>query len=191
MASISLKNIVKQFGEVTVVDKLNLEVAEGEFIVLVGASGCGKSTTLRMIAGLETPTSGAIHIGDHDVTEAPPAERDIAMVFQNYALYPHMDVAQNMSFSLRLAKVSDDEITARVNEAARILSIEHLLRRKPKELSGGQRQRGDGARHRARAEGVPVRRTAVQPGRQAARPDAGGAGAAARAAEENGDLCHP
>ncbi len=141
MASISLKNIVKQFGEVTVVDKLNLEVAEGEFIVLVGASGCGKSTTLRMIAGLETPTSGAIHIGDHDVTEAPPAERDIAMVFQNYALYPHMDVAQNMSFSLRLAKVSDDEITARVNEAARILSIEHLLRRKPKELSGGQRQR--------------------------------------------------
>ena len=141
MASISLKNIVKQFGEVTVVDKLNLEVAEGEFIVLVGASGCGKSTTLRMIAGLETPTSGAIHIGDHDVTEAPPAERDIAMVFQNYALYPHMDVAQNMSFSLRLAKVSDDEITARVNEAARILGIEHLLRRKPKELSGGQRQR--------------------------------------------------
>lgn len=141
MASISLKSIVKQFGDVTVVDKLNLDVMEGEFIVLVGASGCGKSTTLRMIAGLETPTSGDIFIGNKDVTEAPPAERDIAMVFQNYALYPHMDVAQNMSFSLRLAKVSDDEIAARVNEAARILSIEHLLHRKPKELSGGQRQR--------------------------------------------------
>ncbi len=141
MASISLSNIVKQFGDVTVVDKLNLEVEEGEFIVLVGASGCGKSTTLRMIAGLETPTSGNIFIGGKNVTDAPPADRDIAMVFQNYALYPHMNVAQNMSFSLRLAGVSDDEITARVGTAARILSIEHLLLRKPKELSGGQRQR--------------------------------------------------
>jgi len=141
VASISLKNIVKRFGDVTVVDKLDLEIGEGEFIVLVGASGCGKSTTLRMIAGLETPTSGAIHIGSHDVTEALPAERDIAMVFQSYALYPHMDVAQNMSFSLRLAKVPDGEITARVGEAARVLGIQHLLHRKPKELSGGQRQR--------------------------------------------------
>jgi ABC-type sugar transport system ATPase subunit len=141
VASISLKNIVKQFGDVTVVDKLNMEVDEGEFIVLVGASGCGKSTTLRMIAGLETPTSGDILIGGKNVIDAPPAERDIAMVFQNYALYPHMSVAQNMSFSLRLAKVADDKIAARVNEAARILGIEHLLARKPKELSGGQRQR--------------------------------------------------
>lgn len=141
VANISLKNVVKQFGDVTVVDKLNLEVHEGEFIVLVGASGCGKSTTLRMIAGLEEVTSGDIFIGGKNVTEMPPAKRDIAMVFQSYALYPHMNVAQNMSFSLRLARVSDDQIAARVNEAARILSIEHLLERKPKELSGGQRQR--------------------------------------------------
>ena len=141
MASIELRDVVKQFGEVTVVDRLNLHVNDGEFVVLVGASGCGKSTTLRMIAGLETPTQGKILIDGTDVTDMPPAQRDIAMVFQSYALYPHMDVAQNMSFSLRLSGVAKDQIDYRVQEAAKVLGIEQLLHRKPKELSGGQRQR--------------------------------------------------
>jgi ABC-type sugar transport system ATPase subunit len=141
MAYLELQNIIKRFGDVRVVEDISLSAAAGEFIVLVGASGCGKSTTLRMIAGLESPSSGRIVIDGRDVTAASPAHRDIAMVFQNYALYPHMDVAQNMSFALELARTPRAQIDARVAEAARILSIEHLLRRKPKELSGGQRQR--------------------------------------------------
>ncbi|MDQ2778028.1 MAG: sn-glycerol-3-phosphate ABC transporter ATP-binding protein UgpC [Pseudomonadota bacterium] len=120
---------------------MSLMAEAGEFIVLVGASGCGKSTTLRMIAGLETPTSGQILIDGRDVTAATPADRDIAMVFQNYALYPHMNVAQNMSFALDLAGTPKTEIQRRVDAAAAVLGIDHLLQRKPKELSGGQRQR--------------------------------------------------
>jgi multiple sugar transport system ATP-binding protein len=141
MANVILRDFVKRYGTEAVVDHVSLDVADGEFLVLVGPSGCGKSTTLRMIAGLEDVTEGRIEIGGQDVTELPPKDRDIAMVFQNYALYPHMDVARNMSFSLRLARVPKKEIERRVDAAARILGIEHLLRRKPKELSGGQRQR--------------------------------------------------
>jgi len=141
MSYLQLQQVAKQFGDVQVVREMNLSASAGEFIVLVGASGCGKSTTLRMIAGLETPSSGRIVIDGRDVTAATPADRDIAMVFQNYALYPHMNVAQNMSFALDLARVPKAVIGERVQAAARILNISHLLDRKPKELSGGQRQR--------------------------------------------------
>jgi ABC-type sugar transport system ATPase subunit len=141
MADLQLRNLVKRFGDVTVVQQLDLAVASGEFVVLLGESGCGKSTTLRMVAGLEEVTEGQILIGGRDVTHAHPMARDIAMVFQNYALYPHMDVAQNMSFALRLAGRPQAEVDSKVTTAAKVLNIEHLLKRKPKELSGGQRQR--------------------------------------------------
>jgi ABC-type sugar transport system ATPase subunit len=141
MANLELRNLVKRFGDVTVVSELNLSVSPGEFVVLLGESGCGKSTTLRMVAGLEEVTQGQIIIGGKDVTQLHPMARDIAMVFQNYALYPHMDVAQNLSFALRLAGRPQVEIDSKVASAAKILNIEHLLKRKPKELSGGQRQR--------------------------------------------------
>ena len=122
-------------------DDFNLEIEDGEFLVLVGPSGCGKSTSLRMLAGLEEVTSGQIRIGDRDVTHLPPKERDIAMVFQNYALYPHMSVAENMAFSLKMAKVPEEERMERVKEAAKLLDLTEYLERKPKALSGGQRQR--------------------------------------------------
>lgn len=138
---LELKNIVKRFGDVCVVQQMDLVVASGEFVVLLGESGCGKSTTLRMIAGLESVTEGRVMIAGRDVTDVPPMARDIAMVFQNYALYPHMNVAQNMSFALRLGGAPQSEIDAKVTKAAQVLNIEHLLQRKPKELSGGQRQR--------------------------------------------------
>jgi multiple sugar transport system ATP-binding protein len=123
------------------VDALDLSIADGEFLVLVGPSGCGKSTSLRMLAGLEEVTDGSIHIGDEDVTRLPPKERDIAMVFQNYALYPHMTVADNMGFALKISGMKKDEIRKRVEDAAKILDLEQYLDRKPKALSGGQRQR--------------------------------------------------
>jgi ABC-type sugar transport system ATPase subunit len=138
---LALRGVGKCFGDVRVVEQLDLEVKQGEFVVLLGESGCGKSTTLRMIAGLEEVTEGRVFINGKDVTHTAPMARDIAMVFQNYALYPHMDVAQNMSFALDLAGTPKADITRRVNDAARILNITHLLQRKPKELSGGQRQR--------------------------------------------------
>ena len=141
MPYLQLQKVAKRFGDVQVVQEMDLSAAAGEFIVLVGASGCGKSTTLRMIAGLETPSSGRIVIDGRDVTAATPADRDIAMVFQNYALYPHMNVAQNMSFALDLARTPKSVIEERVQAAAQVLNIKHLLERKPKELSGGQRQR--------------------------------------------------
>lgn len=142
MASISLKNIYKIYpGDVTAVTDFNLEIEDKEFIILVGPSGCGKSTTLRMIAGLEEITKGELSIGNKVVNDVAPKDRDIAMVFQNYALYPHMTVYRNMAFGLELRKVPKDEIKKRVTEAAKILDIEHLLERKPKALSGGQRQR--------------------------------------------------
>ncbi len=142
MASISLKNVKKIYsGDVVAVHDFNLEIQDKEFIILVGPSGCGKSTTLRMIAGLEEISEGELYIGDTKVNDLPPKERDIAMVFQNYALYPHMSVYKNMAFALKLKKMPKDEIKAKVGEAAKILQIEEYLERKPKALSGGQRQR--------------------------------------------------
>jgi len=141
MSGLELNNVVKRFGEVTVVQQMDLAIGDGEFVVLLGESGCGKSTTLRMIAGLEEVSEGHITIGGRDVTRVAPMARDIAMVFQNYALYPHMDVGTNMSFALRLAGRPRAEIDSKVAAAAKVLNIGHLLARKPKELSGGQRQR--------------------------------------------------
>ena len=142
MAQVELKNICKSYdGKAMVVDNVNINVNDKEFVVLVGPSGCGKSTTLRMIAGLEEITLGEIFIDGKLVNEIPPKDRDIAMVFQNYALYPHMTVFDNMAFGLKLRKYSKDEIKGRVEEAAAILGLEDLLKRKPKELSGGQKQR--------------------------------------------------
>ena len=141
MPEIKLQNLRKDYGALTVIADLNLEMADGEFTVLVGPSGCGKSTTLRMIAGLETVSGGQIMIGDRDVSQLEPKERDLAMVFQDYALYPHMNVAQNMSFALRLARYPKAEIKKRVEEVAETLDLTAYLARKPAELSGGQRQR--------------------------------------------------
>ena len=142
MASLSLKGIYKKYpGGVVAVSDFNLEIKDKEFIILVGPSGCGKSTTLRMIAGLEEISDGELYIGDRLVNDVAPKDRDIAMVFQNYALYPHMTVFENMAFGLKLRKTPKEEIKRRVEEAGRILDIAHLLDRKPKALSGGQRQR--------------------------------------------------
>jgi multiple sugar transport system ATP-binding protein len=141
MAEVALRNVVKSFGEVEAVRSINLDIPDNEFVVLVGPSGCGKSTTLRMIAGLEEVTSGDIYIGGEVVNDLPPKDRDIAMVFQNYALYPHMTSFENMAFGLKLRKFSKEEIRQRVDHAARILDITELLDRRPRALSGGQRQR--------------------------------------------------
>ena len=142
MAGLTLKGIYKKYpGGVVAVSDVNLEIRDKEFIVLVGPSGCGKSTTLRMIAGLEEISEGELYIGDKLVNDIAPKDRDIAMVFQNYALYPHMTVFDNMAFGLKLRKVPKDEIERKVNEAAKILDLTHLLDRKPKAMSGGQRQR--------------------------------------------------
>ncbi|HCL85946.1 sn-glycerol-3-phosphate import ATP-binding protein UgpC [Pulveribacter sp.] len=145
MASISLKNITKIYGTgklaVPVIHGVNAEIADGEFVVIVGPSGCGKSTLLRMVAGLEEITGGELKIGERVVNNLEPAKRDIAMVFQNYALYPHMSVFDNMAYGLKIASVPKDEIRQRVDKAAKILELSHLLDRKPRQLSGGQRQR--------------------------------------------------
>jgi len=141
VATVSLENLTKRFDEVVAVQGVNLEIQDQEFVVLVGPSGCGKSTTLRMIAGLEEISDGKVFIGGRLVNDVPPKDRDIAMVFQNYALYPHMSVYDNMAFGLKLRKFPREEIAQRVREAAEILGIQELLHRKPKALSGGQRQR--------------------------------------------------
>ncbi|GJM40161.1 MAG: glycerol-3-phosphate ABC transporter ATP-binding protein [Ardenticatenaceae bacterium] len=141
MASVSYRHVYKRFGDVTVVTDLSMEIADKEFVVFVGPSGCGKSTNLRMLAGLEEITEGEILIGDRVVNDVPPKDRDIAMVFQSYALYPHMSVYDNMAFGLKLRKTPKAEIDKRVKEAADILGLAQLLDRKPKALSGGQRQR--------------------------------------------------
>ena len=142
MANISLEHIRKVYpGDIEVISDLNLEIQDKEFVVLVGPSGCGKSTTLRMIAGLEEISGGEMRIGERVVNDVAPKDRDIAMVFQNYALYPHMTVYKNMAFALKMRKTPREEIDRKVQEAAKILDIEHLLNRKPKQLSGGQRQR--------------------------------------------------
>jgi multiple sugar transport system ATP-binding protein len=142
VAEVNLEHIYKRYGgNVTAVKDFNLSIKDEEFMVFVGPSGCGKTTTLRMIAGLEEISDGTLKIADRVVNDVPPKDRDIAMVFQNYALYPHMNVYQNMSFGLKLRRTPKDEIDRRVREAAKILQIEHLLERRPRELSGGQRQR--------------------------------------------------
>ena len=141
MATVTLKDIKKSFGSTDVIHGINMEIEDGEFIVIVGPSGCGKSTLLRMVAGLETVTSGEVMIAGERANEKEPMDRDIAMVFQNYALYPHMSVRQNMGYGLKIAGLPKDEIKAKVEEAASLLQLSPLLERKPRELSGGQRQR--------------------------------------------------
>ena len=141
MSGVRLESLCKSFGNVTAVDNVNLKVGAGEFVVLVGPSGCGKTTTLRMLAGLEDCTSGRIFIGDREVTDTHPKDRNIAMVFQSYALYPHKTVAQNLGFALKLAKIPRDQIDRRILEVAKTLDIQEILDRKPAQLSGGQRQR--------------------------------------------------
>jgi multiple sugar transport system ATP-binding protein len=141
MATVTLDHVTKKYGEVVAVDDLSLEIEDGEFMVFVGPSGCGKTTSLRMIAGLEEITGGTVSIGDRIVNDVPPKDRDIAMVFQSYALYPHMTVRDNLAFGLKLRKVDKKEIERRIQEAAEILDLGPFLDRKPKELSGGQRQR--------------------------------------------------
>ncbi len=141
MANLSIKNVEKRFGKTEVIHGVSVDVEDGEFIVIVGPSGCGKSTLLRMVAGLETISAGQIDIGGERVNEKEPMDRDIAMVFQNYALYPHMSVRKNMAYGLKIAKVPQADIERKVAEAARLLQLEPYLDRKPKELSGGQRQR--------------------------------------------------
>ena len=141
MASVTLDRVTKRFGEVTAVKSVSIDVKDKEFLVLVGPSGCGKSTTLRMIAGLEEISEGAIYIGDRLVNDVAPKDRDIAMVFQSYALYPHMSVYDNLAFGLKLRRTPKKEIDRRVHDAAELLQLADLLNRKPKQLSGGQRQR--------------------------------------------------
>ncbi len=141
MATVTFEHVTKQYGDFTAVKDLNLEIQDGEFMVLVGPSGCGKTTSLRMVAGLEEISSGDLKIGDRVVNDVAPKDRDIAMVFQSYALYPHMSVYDNLAFGLKLRKVRKEDIEKRVNEAAGLLALDKLLQRKPKELSGGQRQR--------------------------------------------------
>src|ERR1700760_487596 len=143
MASVTFEQATRRYSDSArpALDHLDLEVGDGEFVVLVGPSGCGKTTSLRMVAGLEAVDSGSIRIGDRDVTNLDPKDRDVAMVFQNYALYPHMSVAQNMGFALKIAKLPKAEIRDRVLAAAKLLDLEPYLDRKPKDLSGGQRQR--------------------------------------------------
>lgn len=141
MVKVTLDKITKKFGETIAIDNLSLEVKEGEFFILLGPSGCGKSTTLNIIAGLEEPTSGHVYFDDEIVDHLPPEKRDVAMVFQSYALYPHMTAYDNIAFSLKIKKVPKEEIKKRVNEVAELLRIHHLLNRKPYELSGGERQR--------------------------------------------------
>jgi len=141
MARVQFENVYKRFGKVEIVHDINLDIKDKEFLVLVGPSGCGKSTCLRMVAGLEEISEGDIKIGDRIVNNIDPKDRDIAMVFQNYALYPHMTVYDNMAFGLKLRHLPKNEIKKRVDDAAEILGLEKFLQRKPKELSGGQRQR--------------------------------------------------
>ena len=192
MASVGIRDVKKAFGTTQVIHGVDISIGDGEFVVLVGPSGCGKSTLLRMIAGLENITGGEIRIGERVVNNVPPKERDIAMVFQNYALYPHMTVAANMGFSLRLRGADKAEIdepgsprrrNPRPDAAPGALPAPAFRRPAP--------ARRDGPRHRARSAGVPVRRAVVQPRRQAARRDAHRDQGAAPAAEDHHGVRHP
>ncbi|MCS7125904.1 MAG: sugar ABC transporter ATP-binding protein, partial [Aigarchaeota archaeon] len=141
MAGVKVINLHKHFDKTIAVDGVSFEVLDGEFVVLLGPSGCGKTTTLRCIAGLETPDEGEIYIGDKLVNDLPPKDRDVAMVFQSYALYPHMTVFDNLAFPLKMRKYAKEEINKRVKEVVKLLKIDHLLDRKPRQLSGGEQQR--------------------------------------------------
>ena len=173
MASITYEHVWKKFGDVVAVEDLDIFIEDKEFLVFVGPSGCGKSTSLRMLAGLEEITEGVISIGDRVVNDVPPKDRNIAMVFQSYALYPHMSVYDNMAFGLKLRKTPKQDIDRRVKEAGGLLGIENLLDRKPKQLSGGQRQRAP-----------------IQPGRQAPCPDPRRDLQVAPAPGDHVHLCH-
>ena len=192
MADVLLKGIKKSYGSVDVIKGVDIEINDGEFVVFVGPSGCGKSTLLRMIAGLEDITGGTLEIGGRVVNEVQAKDRGIAMVFQSYAIFPHMTVRENVAFGLTIAKASKAEKEEKVAEAARILQMEHLLDRRPSQLSGGQRQRvAIGRADRAPPGGVPVRRAAVQPRRGAAARHADGDRQAAQVARRDDGLCHP
>ena len=196
MARVTLSEVSKVYpGGIKAVDRVNLVIQDEELLVLVGPSGCGKSTTLRMVAGLEEISAGTVAIDDRVVNDVPPKDRDIAMVFQNYALYPHMTVYKNMAFSLTLRRrelgLSKAEIDRKVREAAATLGIEDLLERKPKALSGGQRQRvAVGRAIVSQSQGVSVRRASVELGRQVARGDAIGNQAHPAAFSDDDDLRH-
>jgi ABC-type multidrug transport system fused ATPase/permease subunit len=186
-----IEHVTKSYGGLTVLKDFSLDIADGEFVVLVGPSGCGKSTMLKILAGLEEASSGKVSIGERDVTDLAPGDRDIAMVFQNYALYPHLTVAKNMGFGLKMRGTEAAEIERRVTEAAKILGIDHLLDRRPRALSGGQRQRvALGPRDRARAARLPDGRAALESRRQAARPYPRRDQRAAQAPRRHHDLCH-
>ena len=193
MNGIQITNVTKAYKNgPRAVDDVTLEVHEGEFMVLVGPSGCGKSTLLKLIAGIEETTAGTIHIGGRDVTDLDPRKRDIAMVFQNYALYPHLSVRGNLGFGLKLRKTSKDDIVTRVNDVARILGLEEMMDRKPGELSGGQRQRVAMGRAIVREpQAFLMDEPLSQPRREAPRLDARAAQPPARAARRDDGLRHP
>ena len=193
MAEIVLDQVTKSYPNgATAVKDLSITIADGEFIILVGPSGCGKSTTLNMIAGLEDISSGELRIGGERVNEKAPKDRDIAMVFQSYALYPHMTVRQNIAFPLTLAKMTKADIAPKVDETAKILDLTELLDRKPGAAVGRSAAAGgDGPRDRAQSQGVPDGRAAVEPRRQAARADAFGDRPAAEPAGHHHGLRHP
>ena len=193
MSAVTFSQVTKRYKDgPKAVDALDLEIADGEFMVLVGPSGCGKSTALRMLAGLEEITEGELSIDDQVVNDLPPGDRDIAMVFQNYALYPHMTVRENIGFALEVAKMDKNEAKRHVEDAAEMLGLTEYLDRLPKALSGGQRQRVAMGRAIVRSpQGVPDGRTAVEPRRQAARPDAFRHHPIAGAARHDDGLRHP
>ena len=186
MGNITLRNVKKSFGSVVIIPELNLDIEDGEFVVFVGPSGCGKSTLLRLIAGLEDTTSGTISIDGRDVTGEAPAKRKLAMVFQSYALYPHMTVAKNIAFPLKMAGEDKATIEKKVADAARILNLTDYLERRPGQLSGGQRQRD-----RAPALGLPVRRASLQSRRRPARHHAARDQRTALPAQDHDDLRDP
>ena len=191
MAEVAFDEVDKIYdnGVQAVID-LTLDIHDGEFLVLVGPSGCGKTTALRMVAGLEDISDGTLSIGGRVVNNVSPKERDIAMVFQNYALYPHLSVGENIAFGLRLRKESKELIAERVTWAAKLLDLTPYLNRKPKELSGGQRQRRDGSRDRAQPPGLPDGRAALEPRRSCACRCAP-TSQSSREARRDDDLRHP
>ena len=192
MASLTLTNIVKRYGTTTIIHDVDLAIADGEFVVFVGPSGCGKSTLLRMISGLESVTTGDLLIDGKRVNDVSAAQRGLAMVFQSYALYPHMTVYQNLAFGLENLRAPRAEIETKVHSAARMLKLDTLLDRRPTQLSGGQRQRvAIGRCDRPRPDHLPVRRAAVEPRRGVARADAHGDHRSARPLGHHDGLRHP